>query len=63
MSHSHQLLFQEGLNYGTFILRSFHDLSLGVILMILWFVGGATYLVLRNSFVSSGQLDRSIEIV
>lgn len=45
------------------LLSGFHDYSLSIIIMILFFVGGATYLVITNRFISGAALERSVEII
>nr|YP_006576076.1 cytochrome c oxidase subunit II [Membranipora grandicella]AEH99605.1 cytochrome c oxidase subunit II [Membranipora grandicella] len=57
------MLFQESCGYHMYLLSNFHDFSLAIILSILMFVGGLTYTVTTNSFISSQSISVVIEVV
>nr|YP_011014793.1 cytochrome c oxidase subunit 2 [Membranipora villosa]WQB41566.1 cytochrome c oxidase subunit 2 [Membranipora villosa] len=57
------MFFQESCSLGMFLLSSFHDFSLAVILFILTFVGGLTYSVVYNNHISSDSVGVTMEVV
>lgn len=63
MSIWSQCLLQESASVTIELLSLFHDYSLSLILMILFFVGGVSVSMLYNSYISDYVIVTSVEVI
>lgn len=63
MSIWSQLLIQESISISTFLLRAFHDYSLGLIGLIFFFVSGVSVSLLINNIIRSQPVHSRVEVI